>query len=165
MLEQLTDVPSGVQGLRAIGTVSKRDYDNAFAPLVEDAWQAGDRMRLLYEFGPQFDRLTPAALVADAGLGARYLRLLDGCAVVSDRAWLRDSTSRIGAQMPCPVRVFTVAQHDEALAWLASLPARTVPSHRDIAAAYLGGTVAAICWFVSACTARLHRSPRFKGPR
>lgn len=105
MLEQLTDVPDGVQALQAKGTVSKHDYERVFAPLVEDAWRAGRRMRLLYECGPQFERLTPGALWADARLGLRYLRLFDGCAVVSDRDWLRESTRRIGVRMPCPVRV------------------------------------------------------------
>lgn len=149
MLKQLTDVPDGVQALQAMETVSKYDYEKVFAPLVDDAWRAGGRVRLLYECGPHFDRLTLGALWADARLGYRYLRLFDGCAVVSDSDWLRESTQRIGVRMPCPVRVFTMAEHDEALAWLSSLPEGDAPSWREIAAAYVGGVGAAIGWFVT----------------
>lgn len=149
MLEQLGDAPVGVQALNAVGTVSKDDYEKVFAPLVDEAWHAERRMRLLYQCGPQFERLTPGALWADARLGHRYLRLLDGCAVVSDRAWLRESTRRIGSWMPCPVRVFDTAEHDEALAWLTSLPeGASIVSYRDIVTAYVGGVSAGIVGFV-----------------
>lgn len=144
MLERLTDTPAGIHVLRAVGTVSKSDYEQAFAPLVDEAWHTGRRIRLLYECGPRFKRLTAGALWADARLGLRYLQLFDGCAVVSDRDWLRESTRRIGAWMPCPVRVFEMAERDDALAWLNSLPKRARPSRRDILAAYLGGVGAAI---------------------
>ena len=40
-------------------------------------------MRLLYQFGPGFERITPGALWADTRLGLRYLQMLDGCGAVS----------------------------------------------------------------------------------
>jgi hypothetical protein len=47
-------------------------------------WRIGASVRLLYQFGPCFERITLGALWADTRLGLGYLRLLDGCAVVSD---------------------------------------------------------------------------------
>jgi hypothetical protein len=100
-------------------------------------------MRLLYQLGPGFERITPGALWADARLGMSYVRLLDGCAVVSDADWIRASTRRIGAFMPCPVRVYHNDEHDDAIAWLRLLPKHTDVSTRDIAKAYVGGVCAA----------------------
>lgn len=62
-------------------------------------------MRLLYQFGPGFERITPGALWADTRLGTSYVRLLDGCAVVSDIGWIQRPTRAIGAWMPRPISV------------------------------------------------------------
>ena len=144
MLDLLTDVPDGVDALCARGTVTAHDYERSFAPLVDQARRTGRRMRLLYQFGPEFDRLTPGALWADTRLGRGYLRLLDGCAVVSDIDWIAEPTRAIGGQMPCPVRVFGNDERPAALAWLSSLPELPPVSGRAMASAYLGGTAAGL---------------------
>ncbi len=143
MLKQLTDVPAGIQALEAVGTVTTGDYRRAFAPLVAQARQTGSRMRLLYQFGPAFERITPGALWADTRLGLGYVRLLDGCAVVSDIGWIQAPTRAIGAWMPCPVRVYDNDGRTDAVAWLDSLPACADVSARDMAKAYIGGASSA----------------------
>lgn len=144
VLKELTDVPAGIQALKAVGTVTAEDYKRVFAPLVEQARRTGSRIRLLYQFGPGFERITPGALWADTRLGSGYLRLLDGCAVVSDIGWIRTPTRRIGAWMPCPVRVYVNDERDDAFAWLTSLPDGADVSTRDMAKAYIGGVGAAL---------------------
>lgn len=144
MLKELTGVPAGIQGLEAVGTVTADDYERVFAPLVDQARRAGSRMRLLYQFGPGFERITPGALWADTRLGLAYVRLLDGCAVVSDIGWIRAPTRGIGAWMPCPVRVYDNDERDDAVAWLTSLPKSAEVSARDMAKAYIGGVGAAL---------------------
>ena len=74
MLNELKGMPAGIQALEAVGTVTAADYERVFAPMVEQAARAGDRMRLLYVFGPGFQRITAGALWADARLGSAYLR-------------------------------------------------------------------------------------------
>lgn len=144
MLKELTGMPAGIQALEAVGTVTAADYDRVFAPLVDRARRTGGRMRLLYQFGPSFRRITPGALWADTRLGVSYGRLLDGCAVVSDVGWIRAASRSIGAWMPCPVRVFQDDERDDAVAWLTSLPGGAGASTRDLARAYLGGVGATI---------------------
>jgi hypothetical protein len=80
VLKELAGVPAGVQAPEAVGTVTAQDYERVFAPLVDQARRTGSRMRLLYQVGPGFERITPGALWADTRLGFGYLRLLDGCA-------------------------------------------------------------------------------------
>jgi hypothetical protein len=53
------------------------------APLVDQLRQNGRRLRLLYQFGPSFKRITAGAFWADSRLGAHYLPLMDGCALVT----------------------------------------------------------------------------------
>ncbi|BBY43852.1 hypothetical protein MCEL_21470 [Mycolicibacterium celeriflavum] len=137
-------MPAGIQALEAVGTVTADDYARVFAPLVDQARRTESRMRLLYQFGPGFDRITPGALWADSRLGTSYARLLDGCAVVSDIGWVRAPTRGIAAWMPCPVRVYGNAERADAVAWLTSLPEGAEVSVRDITKAYIGGVGGAL---------------------
>ncbi len=107
MLKELMGMPAGIQALEAAGTVTAADYERVFAPLVGQARRTRGRMRLLYQFGPGFQRITAGALWADARLGLGYLRLLDGCAVVSDIGWIRAPTRAIGTWMPAQYRCTT----------------------------------------------------------
>ncbi|ORV98330.1 STAS/SEC14 domain-containing protein [Mycobacterium kyorinense] len=142
MLKELTGMPPGIQALEAVGTVTAGDYRRVFAPMVDRARRTGSRMRLLYQFGPSFRRITPGALWADARLGFSYVQLLDGCAVASDIGWIRTSTRSIGAWLPCPVRVYANNEREDALAWLAALPKGTEVSACDVVKAYIGGVIA-----------------------
>ena len=130
MLERLQDLPAGVDGVKAVGRVSKEDYERVFEPLLDDARREGRRLRLLYQLGPEFEGFTPGAAWEDFRLGIGALRLFDGCAVVSDTGWIRESTRLIGFVMPCPVRAFPNAQRAEAVEWLRSLPEGPAVSHR-----------------------------------
>lgn len=137
---QMSGLPDGVHGLEARGTVTSDDYDRVFAPLVDRLRQGGQRLRLVYQIGPGFNSLTPGALWADSRLGARYLPLLDGCALVTDIDWIRDPGRSIATWMPCPMQVYDNVHRDDAARWLASLPPRDEPSIAQMAKAYIGGT-------------------------
>jgi hypothetical protein len=60
----------------------------------------------------------------------RALRLFDGCAVVSDVGWIRETSGLACFLTPCPVRVFAERDRAEAAAWLAALPEGPVVSVR-----------------------------------
>ncbi len=101
-------------------------------------------MRLSYAFGPGFQRIAATALWADARLGSDYLRLLDGCAVVSDIDWIRAPSRAIGTWMPCPVKLYDNDERDDAVAWLTSLPECGELSAHEMAKAYIGGVGAVL---------------------
>jgi len=130
MLERLQDLPGGVDGVKAVGRVSREDYERVFDPLIDAARREGRRIRLLYQFGPEFEGFSAGAAWEDAKLGLASLRLFDGCAIVSDVGWIRESTRLVGFVMPCPVKVFANGQLGEAVEWLRSLPEGPAVSHR-----------------------------------
>jgi hypothetical protein len=130
MLERLKDLPAGIDGLCASGTLSAEDYERVMVPVLEDARREGRRVRLLYQFAPEFSGFTPGAAWEDARVGLRYLRLFDGCAIVGDIAWIRDASRLAGLFMPCPVRTFPNSERASAVAWLESLAHRTGLSFR-----------------------------------
>jgi hypothetical protein len=122
MLERLSDVPEGVVGVRAVGKVSRDDYEKVLEPLLDEARRAGRRIRFLYQVGPELEGFTPGAAWEDAKVGLRSLQRLAGCAVVTDLVWIRDSTRVAALFLPCPVRVFSNRHRREAIGWLGTLP-------------------------------------------
>jgi hypothetical protein len=130
MIEKLKDLPDGIDGVQAIGKISKEDYEKVFVPLLDEARREGRRIRLLYQLGPEFEGFTAGAAWEDAKIGLQSMRLFDGCAVVTDLGWIRELTRVIGFLMPCPVHVFGNQERDKAIDWLGSLPEVAAISHR-----------------------------------
>ena len=130
MIEKLKDLPNGIDGVKAIGKISKEDYEQVFAPLLDEARRDGRHIRFLYQLGPEFEGFTPGAAWEDAKIGLHSMRLFEGCAVVTDLGWIREFTRLAGFLMPCPVHVFGNQERDKAIGWLASLPEGAVVSHR-----------------------------------
>jgi hypothetical protein len=133
MLERLTTLPQGVDGVKAVGKVSQQDYQQVLEPLIDEARRANRRLRLLYQFGPEFEGFTAGGAWEDASVGLRSLRLIDGLAIVSDVSWIRDSSRVLAFFMPGPVRHFGNAHFEDAVAWLQSLPQPAGVSHRLLA--------------------------------
>ena len=130
MIEKLKDLPRGIDGVRAIGKISKEDYEQVFVPLLDEARREGRHIRFLYQLGPEFEGFTPGAAWEDAKIGLHFLRLFDGCAVVTDLAWIRELTRLAGFLMPCPVSVFANTEFAGAVGWLQSLPESAAISYR-----------------------------------
>ena len=122
MLERMKDLPPPIVGLKAVGKVSRQDYEQVVEPLLEEIRREGNNVRLLYHFAPEFEGFTASGIWEDAKIGLRSMRLFEGCAVVTDLAWIRNSASLVSYLMPCPVRVFENRDLDKALEWLGTLP-------------------------------------------
>jgi hypothetical protein len=130
VLEQMENLPAGIDGFKAIGKITKEDYERVLEPLLDDARRDGRRIRFLYQLGKEFEGFTPGAAWEDAKLGLRYLRLFEGCAIVSDVAWIRESARLAKFMLPCPVKIFTNAESDLAIQWLGTLPQGAATLHR-----------------------------------
>lgn len=130
MLERLTTLPPGIDGVKAVGKISQQDYQQVLGPLLDDARRAGRRVRLLYQFGPEFDGFTPGGAWEDASVGLRSLRSIEGLAIVTDVNWIRDAARLSAFFMPGPLKVFGNAQFSDAVAWLESLPQAAGVTHR-----------------------------------
>ena len=126
MLERISNIPDGIFGVSAKQKVSKKDYDAFIVPFLEEARRKGERIRFLYHFGPEFDGFTAQAAWEDLQVGVRYLRLFERCAVVTDFDWVRRVTRAMGALMPCPIRIFSNDEFQQAVYWLKSSPQTSV---------------------------------------
>jgi hypothetical protein len=105
------------------------DYERVIEPMLNQAQQEGRRLRLLYQFGPEFEGFTPGGAWEDAKLGLTSMKLFHGFAIVSDRSAVRDAARVVSFVMPCAVRSFPNDRRDEAAEWLGSLPQGAAVSH------------------------------------
>jgi hypothetical protein len=119
MITLLEGLPENVVGAEATGTVTDDDYENVLIPAVRESRDAHGKVRLLYVLGEAFEGWTAGAMWQDAKLGLREPSAWEKIAVVSDRDWLRHAVGALGWMLPGEVRVFEVADLDEAKEWVA----------------------------------------------
>ena len=121
MIERLTDMPPGTVGFRVTGEVEREDYDKVLAPELKRALEAGP-LRTLYVI-ETLDEIEPAALWADTKLGfdigVRHRDAWVRSAIVTDIHWMARATRLFAWLIPGEVRVFGLAELEQAKVWIA----------------------------------------------
>lgn len=118
MLELLNDLPAGTLGFRCSGRLSGDDVEQIAAPAIREAVAEYQRVKALLQFEPEFEGFTVAAAWDDAGLGLRYWDGFERVAVVTDLAWMRHGLRALAVLLPCPLRLFPLAEEANARRWL-----------------------------------------------
>lgn len=119
MIECLEDLPAGTVGFRCSGQLSGAEMEQQVAPAISAAIAEYDRIKALLRFEPDFEGFSFAAAWDDAGLGLRYWDGFERLAVVTDLAWMRHGLRALGLLLPCPLRIFPLAEEENARRWLA----------------------------------------------
>jgi hypothetical protein len=118
MLEPLENLPTGVIGFRAVGTVEPDDYRKILDPAI-DAAEGG--VRFVYVVGDDFDRYSLGAIWEDVKLGATHTpRSWKRIAFVTGHEWLGSATKIFSPLVPGEVKVFPPDQEAAAIAWAAA---------------------------------------------
>lgn len=120
MIERLTDMPPGTVGFRVVGEVEREDYDKVLTPELNRALEAGP-LRTLYVI-ETLDEIEPAAMWADTKLGfdlaVRHRDAWVRSAIVTDIHWMARATRLFAWMIPGEVRVFPLAELEQAKAWI-----------------------------------------------
>jgi hypothetical protein len=121
LIERLTDMPPGTLGFRVTGEVEREDYDNVLTPELNRAAEAGP-LRTLYVI-ETLDEMEPGALWADAklgfDLGLRHRDAWVRSSIVTDIDWITRAAKLFAWMIPGEVRVFPLAELEQAKAWTA----------------------------------------------
>lgn len=105
-------------GICAEDTVSKDDYESVLIPLLEKMDKKGERVRFLFQFGPDFKGVTLGAAWDDLRAGVKFYHLFEKCAIVSDVEWVCHASLAFGIFWPCPVKVFKNSELKDAIEWI-----------------------------------------------
>jgi len=120
MLAAMKDLPKGVIGFSAEGTVTDENYKSVLIPAVEEALKSGGRIRFLYYLGPGFESFAAGAMRDDTLFGVRHYFDFEKIACVTDSEIFTTMIKGLGFLMPAEIRAFPVAELDAAKAWLAA---------------------------------------------
>jgi len=118
MMKMLTDLPAGILGVEASGTLRAEDYRDVLLPAISAAARAGD-LRVVIVI-PGFDGITPGALWQDLTMGVERLTGWKRIALVTDVEWMRHMTTLFGWMTPGEVKQFPLAARDDAVDWAAA---------------------------------------------
>lgn len=118
MLKKIVGLPQGVIGYTAQGKVTAGDYELILLPALEEALQARDKVRFLYELGPDFEHYTAGAIWDDAKLGLKHIGSFERIAIVSDDTWISGAVHGFGWMIPGEVRLFANSERGEAETWI-----------------------------------------------
>jgi hypothetical protein len=118
MIVQLGGFPDNVVAVQAQGQVTGDDYAKTLVPAVEKKFADFDKVRLLYQIGPDFKRFTTTALWEDAKIGLHHLDGFERIAVVTDVSWIVKLVDGVKKSVPGATRCFPLAQIDDATQWI-----------------------------------------------
>jgi SpoIIAA-like len=118
MIKELNDMPAGVIGFEASGTLRAEDYRDVVLPALERA-AAGGEVRFVVVI-PEFHGMSGGALWQDLKVGIEHLRAWKRIALVTDIQWMEHMTTMFGWMTPGQVRHFPLPQRADAIAWAAA---------------------------------------------
>jgi hypothetical protein len=119
VIELLQDLPPGVIGFRAVGTVTAADYRAVLDPAIDAAIAENGRLDFVIVIDDEFDHYSLGAMLEDAKLLGRPLSIWDRAAFVTDRDVLTGLAVAFGGLVPGEFRVFPLDRRDEAVVWVA----------------------------------------------
>jgi SpoIIAA-like len=117
MIEILPDFPDTVIGLRCADHVTRQDYEAVLIPALEAA-ATQHKVRRVYCEIVSFTGMSPGALWDDLKVGVELRTHVERVAVVTDIDWISHTTKLFAFLFPGDVRVFPLADAEQARAWL-----------------------------------------------
>ena len=114
----ISGLPANVLAFEAIGEIEDDDYEDVLIPAVEEILKTQDKVRFLYVLGEDFEKYEADAMWEDTKMGMSHLGKWERIAVVTDHNGYRRSVKAFGFLMPGKVKVFPMAELDDAKAWV-----------------------------------------------
>jgi len=118
MIVELGGYPDNIIAVQAHGQVTGGDYTGTLVPAVERRLANFDKVRLLYQIGPDFKRFTTTALWEDARVGLHHLHAFERVAVVTDTGWIGKLIETLAATLPGKIRCFPLDELEGATHWI-----------------------------------------------
>ena len=122
MIEQLHELPEGVMGFRAIGTVEASDYESTIDPVIDATIAEGRKVNLVFVLGEEFERYSMGAMWQDALLEGKPDRSWGRIALVTDHTIIGEIIHGIAFLFPCDLKIFAVAAQADAVQWASEGP-------------------------------------------
>jgi len=119
MIEILKDMPSNVVGFRALGMVTKEDYQNIVTPELDRLVTRTNALNFLLVLDTEIENFTVGAWVQDALIGLKNLTKWNRSAIVTDSDSVINFTNGLSYLVPGEFMGFKKENYEAALSWVA----------------------------------------------
>lgn len=117
MIETIS-TPDNTVAFRAMGEVTKEDYQNVVVPAVEDLVKRINEINFLLVLDTEVKNFTLGAWMEDALLGLKNFGKWNRAAIVSDSDEVISFTDKFSYIVPGEFRGFKKAEFNNALNWV-----------------------------------------------
>ncbi|WP_406655646.1 STAS/SEC14 domain-containing protein [Methanolobus sp. ZRKC2] len=118
MIEVMEGLPDKVVGAHFSGVVKEEEYNKVLVPAIVDEVKKYGKVRLLYDVGPDFEKITRGAVLEDMKLAVDNFNSVEKIAVVSDVDWMVDAVEMFKHIMPGKVKAYGNEELSEAETWI-----------------------------------------------
>lgn len=129
MLQLMKDVPQHVIGVRALGNVSKDDYEQTLVPAIEKAVKEDGELNLLMAIETDISHFTYGAWMQDAKVSLKHFGKWNKVAIVTDQKAIEKISPVMSFLSPAEVKGFPVSDIELAKTWLAAPKEATKNTH------------------------------------
>lgn len=119
MIQQLNDVPSNMVAFKALGDVSKADFEHIVMPAVKKVVDVVGELNYMLVLDTSVKNFTAGAWLQDALLGLKNLAKWNRAAIVTDSEGIQTFTDIFSKVMPGEFRGFPHSEQDAAVLWVA----------------------------------------------
>jgi hypothetical protein len=120
MIEILTDVPKNVAGFRAVGEVTKDDFQTVVLPIVDEVVIRTGELNYLMIIDTELKNWTTGAWVQDALMGIQELTKWNRAAIVTESEALNKFTDIFSVLVPGEFRGFLPEELPQAVRWVST---------------------------------------------
>ena len=115
---QLITSPDKIAAFRAIGEVTKQDYENVVVPTVEAVVAKHDELNFLLELDTELGNFSAGAWFEDVMIGLKNLGKWNRAAIVTDSENIISFTNAFSYIAPGEYKGFKKDELDIALIWV-----------------------------------------------
>jgi hypothetical protein len=120
MFTPIEGLHGGAIGVRASGQITLADRRSVLEPGITSALETGDKVKLLYVAGPDFDGYDDGGLFDEAVFGTRHFTAFEKIAFVADDGPYDRAVHALEGLMPAALKVFPTRSIEAAKAWVAA---------------------------------------------
>ncbi|KFF06456.1 SpoIIAA family protein [Flavobacterium reichenbachii] len=117
MIRLIDNTPNNVAAFKAIGEVTKEDYQNVVVPEVERVIEQIGHINFLLYLDTDVENFTAGAWMQDALLGLKNIAKWNRAAIVTDSDKAITFTNGFSYFVPGEFKGFKKEQYDQALTW------------------------------------------------
>ena len=120
MLQIMTDVPPHVVGVRAVGQVTKEDYEQVLVPALEKASKQFGELNFLMIFETDLSNFTYGAWMQDAKISFKHFTKWNKIAIAIDKKAIQKLSYVFNYLSPAESKGFSLEELEQAKAWVAA---------------------------------------------